>query len=72
MRRILTDLFSVLFSFFRFLLIKIFHLRGFKFRLIERFSPNVVVEIAPGGRMELGKRVAPIRDAFSRREKARN
>ena len=57
MRRIITDLFSVLFSFFRFLLIIIFHPRGFRFRLIERFSPNVVVEIERGGRVELGKRV---------------
>lgn len=57
MRRLATNFVSVLYSFFRFVLIKLFHPRGFRFRLIERFSPNVIVEIERGGRVELGKSV---------------
>ncbi len=57
MRRVLTDFVSVLFSFFRFFLTKLLHPCGLSFQPVERFSPNVVVEIERGGMIKLGKRV---------------
>lgn len=57
MRRKLSNVISVLWSMPRMLFRKIVHGGRFKCGLIERFSPNVVLEIWHGGRVELGKRV---------------
>lgn len=57
MRKKIGDLISVIFSFFRFCWLKIFHFNGLKFGLIERFSPYVVVEIGKKAKLQLGKRV---------------
>lgn len=57
MRRLFGNLISVLFSFFKFFFIKLFHWNNFSYKLIERFSPNVVVEIGNRAKLSLGKNV---------------
>lgn len=57
MRRKINNVISVLFSFIRFAFIKLFHWSSFHFELVERFSPNVVVEIRKGGYLSIGKKV---------------
>lgn len=57
MRRRINNFISVLHSFFRFLFLKIFHGKRLRTALIERFSPNVVFEVATGASVSLGKRV---------------
>lgn len=57
MRRKINNLISVAYTLIRFVIIKCFHFSGFKFELIERFSPNVVVEIDRKGKLFLGKKV---------------
>lgn len=57
MRRSVNNIISSLHSLIRFLLLKIFHFRGLKFNMIERFSPNVVVEMGKNSSMILGKMV---------------
>lgn len=57
MRRKINSFISVIFSFVKFCLLKIFHWGNLHFSLIERFSPNVVVEIEKNGKLSLGKKV---------------
>lgn len=57
MRRTVNNVISVLFSLVKFIVLKLFHWSDFSFDLIERFSPNVVVEIRKGGKLTLGKKV---------------
>ena len=57
MRRQINNIISVLHSFFRFGLLKVFNYKGVKIHLIQRFSPNVEVEVNRGGRLVLGKTV---------------
>lgn len=57
MRRKITNIVSVLISFIRMFFIKIFHFSTFKYHVIERFSPNVVIELEKSGVMSLGKMV---------------
>ena len=57
MRRFLNNIISCLFSIFRFSSLKIFHFSGLKFHLVERFSPNVVVEMGKKSSLILGKMV---------------
>ena len=57
MRRTLNNIISVLFTFVKFVAIKVFHWRRFRFSVVERFSPNVVTEINHGGSFFLGKKV---------------
>lgn len=56
MRRFFTNIISVIFSFVKLALLKIFHMKSFHFQPITRFSPNVVVEIEKDGRLEIGKK----------------
>lgn len=57
MRRFINNMVSVCFSFAKFLFIKLFNLKGFKFYYIQRFSPNVVTEFNRDSLVELGKKV---------------
>ena len=57
MRRLINNIISCLHSLIRFLLLKVFHFSGLKFHLIERFSPNVVVEMGKKSSLFLGKMV---------------
>ena len=57
MRTVINNIISVIFSLLRFLFIKIFNQKKFKFYLIERFSPNVVIEFNKGSFVRLGKRI---------------
>lgn len=57
MRRKINNLISVAYTLVRFAILKCFHFSEFKFNLIERFSPNVVVELNRNGKLFLGKKV---------------
>ncbi|MEZ3485946.1 MAG: acyltransferase [Lachnospiraceae bacterium] len=57
MRRGFNNIVSVLHSIIRFAVLKIFNPKGVKAAVIERFSPNVVVEVNRGGQLRVGKRV---------------
>lgn len=57
MRRLVNNILSCLHSLIRFLLLKVFHFGGLKFNMIERFSPNVVVEMGKRSSLILGKMV---------------
>lgn len=57
MRRQVNNIISVLYSFIRLHVMKIFHGRNLRFQLVERFSPNVVLEMEKGAKVTLGKRV---------------
>lgn len=58
MQRHFNNILSVSFTFFKFLLIKIFKGRRFKFHVIERFSPNTQVNfIGRSSSIILGKKV---------------
>ena len=56
MRRFFANSISVIYSFFRFIFLKLLHPRSFFFSPIQRFSPNVVIEISKGGHLILGKK----------------
>lgn len=57
MRRLVNNIISCLFSLLRFSLLKIFHFNGLSFHFVERFSPNVVVEMGNHSSLILGKMV---------------
>lgn len=57
MRRILANIISVIHSFFRMLLLKIFNISNLDCYFLERLSPNVVFELEHKGRAYIGKRV---------------
>lgn len=46
-----------MYSLLRFSLLKIFHINGLNFYFVERFSPNVVVEMEKNSILTLGKKV---------------
>ena len=51
------NIISVIFTFIKFLIIKVFRVNGFYFRLIERFSPSTMINIHRGGKMILGNKL---------------
>lgn len=57
MRRLLGNIVSVICSLIRFSWLKLWHPKGLKFKVIERFSPNVVVEMNNHSQLTLGKMV---------------
>ena len=57
MRRQVNNIISVLYSFIRLHVMKIFHGKNLHFQFVERFSPNVVLEMEKGAKVTLGKRV---------------
>lgn len=57
MRRFVANLVSVLYSFVRFSVMKIFCIKRFSCYWIERISPNVSVRVGTKARLELGKRI---------------
>lgn len=56
MRKI-KNIISVIYSLIKFSIIKLFKGKKFKFNLIERFSPNTIIEIRGNAKLEFGKRV---------------
>ena len=57
MRHFLANLISTPFSLVKFSFIKLFHPKTFRFHLIERFSPNVIIRIGRGSKLTLGNKV---------------
>lgn len=57
MKRIINNIISVIYTTFRFLIIKVLHRENFSYNIIERFSPNVEIELEKGARLSLGKKV---------------
>lgn len=57
MRRLINNVFSVIFTGIKFIVMKLFRGNKFKFDVIERFSPNVVTEFNIGSRIQLDKRL---------------
>lgn len=57
MHRKINNVISVIHSFIRFFILKIFHGKDFKVIGVQRFSPNVSIELDKGGKLLLGKRV---------------
>lgn len=57
MRRIFGNIISVVLSLLKLSFLKIFHPKGLKFSIIERFSPNVVLEIGKKSSFIVGKKV---------------
>lgn len=55
MKRFINNFISVLYSFIRFIFIKLFHGKRFKFHPIIRFSPNTEVYFLGKGSIHLGK-----------------
>lgn len=53
----LKNVVSVLYTFIKFNLIKLFRPRGFSFRPIERFSPSTMINLHRGGRMVFGSKL---------------
>lgn len=57
MRRRIGNIISVFFSFIKFFFIKLFHWKSFSYKPIERFSPNVVIELGKTAKLLLGNKV---------------
>lgn len=57
MRRKINNIISVTFSLFRFFIIKIFNYKTFYFKMIERISPNVVIEKEKKAKLIFGNKV---------------
>ncbi len=57
MRRLFNNLVSVVFTFVKFCLMKLFLGSSFHFHPVERFSPNVVTEFNRGSCVTIGKKV---------------
>lgn len=57
MRRQINNIISVGYSVIRVCFLKIFHGRNFQSGMIERISPNVVLEFNKGSRVTLGKKI---------------
>ena len=57
MRRLFNNLVSVVFTFVKFCLMKLFLGSSFSFHPIERFSPNVVTEFNRGSHVKIGRMV---------------
>ena len=55
--RAFNNIVSVIWSFFRFSVVKLFHGKRFRFGMIERFSPGVSMELDRGSETILGKAV---------------
>ena len=57
MRRFINNIISCIYSLLFFSVLKAFHVKGLKFHFVERFSPNVVVEMGKKARLHIGKMV---------------
>lgn len=57
MRRLINNIISCIYSLLRFSLMKLFHIKGFRFHFVERFSPDVVIEMGKRSSLILGKMV---------------
>lgn len=68
----MTNAISVICSLIRFSVLKLFHGRNLNFSIIERYSPNVIIEIEKSGKLLIGKKVrAHSRCIFKVRENAK-
>lgn len=54
----LKNLISVIYTFFKFIFIKLLRFRGFDFKLPERFSPSTMINLHRGGKMVFGSRLS--------------
>lgn len=57
MRRTINNIISVVYTLIKFCFIKLINGKNFDFDMIERFSPNVVIEFNRGSNVNLGKKV---------------
>lgn len=57
MLRLINSVISVLFTFIKLNILKIFHFKNLKFRSVERFSPNVVLEMELGAKVSFENRI---------------
>ena len=57
MKRLINNIISILFSFIKFCLLKLFYGKRFKFHYFERFSPNTDIYYLDKGRIILGKAI---------------
>ena len=57
MRRLFGNFISVTFTFIKFFFIKLFHWNNFRYKIIQRFSPNVVIELGKKAKLILGRTV---------------
>lgn len=57
MRRAINNIISIIYTFIKFSLMKLFRWKTFVFKPIERFSPNVVTEFNRGSNISLGEKV---------------
>lgn len=57
MRRLIYNLISVIFTFFKFIVLKMIKPNKFYYRGIQRFSPNTEVIITKNGVLKLGERI---------------
>lgn len=57
MRRTINNIISVVHSMVRLGILKLFHFNGVFFSLLERLSPNVVLEVNKNAKLYLGKKV---------------
>lgn len=57
MRRQFNNIISVVYSAIRFIILKAINPKGISVKMIERISPNVVIEVNRSGKLRLGKKV---------------
>lgn len=51
------NIISIIYSMIKMTLIKLLHFKSFRFKLIERFSPNTTIEIGKQSNLSLGNKV---------------
>ena len=54
---LMKNIVSVIYTLIKMLIFKLFHLKTFHFKMIERFSPNTTIEIGKKAKLFLGNRV---------------
>lgn len=57
MRRRINNIISVIYTLLRLVILKVLNWKNLRFHLVERFSPNVVLEANRGSKVILGKKV---------------
>lgn len=57
MTNLMKNLIAVVYSLIKMSLIKLFHMRTFRFKLVERFSPDTTIEIGRNATLCLGNKV---------------
>ncbi len=57
MRKYIYTMVCILYSFIKFSIIKLFHLKGFRFNMINIISPLTAIEIDKNSKLKLGKKI---------------